>query len=231
MKLGFLSTALAAAFLSQFASAAVIGQIDTFQDGTTDNWFAGGLGMGQIPPVPPQVVAAGGPAGAGDQFLQITALGGNGPGSRIAAINLNQWTGDYLHSPVTGIAMDLKNLGATDLTVRLLFEDPMMAPPADQAVTTFGQTLKVGSGWTHTFFAIAPSAFTVLSGDINTLLANTTLIRIIENPIPADAEPIVGVLGVDNIAAAVPEPTTLLPVCGLLLGFVFTARRNQRVSS
>ena len=48
------------------AHALLIGQVDTFQDLTTDHWFAGGLGPpGQVPPVPPQVVATGGPAGAG----------------------------------------------------------------------------------------------------------------------------------------------------------------------
>src|SRR3954464_14013122 len=92
------------------AGAVVVGQIDTFQDGI-DNWFAGGLGFGQVPPIPPQVVLTGGPGGAGDAFLQITGLGGNGPGSKITAINGTQWAGDYLAAGVTSIALDLRNLG------------------------------------------------------------------------------------------------------------------------
>jgi len=57
-------------------------------------------------------------------------------------------------------------------------------------------------------------ALTVLSGDVNSLLGNTTLIRIIDSPTPTTAVSIAGVLGVDNISAAnvVPEPSTLLPV-------------------
>src|SRR3954454_19630876 len=76
----FIAGTIAALFLTRIASAVSIGQIDTFQDGTTDGWFAGGLGMGQVPPVPPQVIANGGPMGTGDQYLQITGLGG--PGGR-----------------------------------------------------------------------------------------------------------------------------------------------------
>jgi hypothetical protein len=209
------------------ASAATVGQIDTFQDGTTDNWFAGGLGMGQVPPIPPTVITNGGPQGAGDRYLQITGLGGPpAAGSRIAAINLAQWAGDYLHSGISAISMDLKNFGSTDLTVRLLFEDPMMAPPADQAVTTFGQFLPVGGGWTHTTFAISPAAMTLLFGNINTLLANTTLVRIIDSPTPTDAVSIAGVLGVDNIAA-VPEPATLLPALSALAWLIVRRVRNR----
>jgi hypothetical protein len=99
---------LAALSLAPFASGATVGQIDTFQDGTTDGWFAGGLGLGLVPPIPPQVIANGGPKGAGDQYLQITGIGGDGAGSRIVAINLAQWAGNYLTPGLTGIAMDLK---------------------------------------------------------------------------------------------------------------------------
>jgi hypothetical protein len=204
---GCLIAVLMALSLTPFASGATVGQIDTFQDGTTDGWFAGGLGLGQVPPIPPQVVANGGPKGTGDQYLQITGIGGDGAGSRIVAINLAQWAGNYLTPGLSGIAMDLKNFGATDLTIRLLFEDPMGAPPVDEAVTTFGIFLPVGGGWTHAFFPTSVSSMTAISGDVKTLLGNTTLLRIIDSPTPEDAVSIVGVLGVDNISA-VPEPAT-----------------------
>jgi hypothetical protein len=212
--------------LSQLASGAVIGQIDTFQNGTTDGWFAGGLGMGSVPAIPPQVVANGGPQGTGDRYLQVTGIGGNGPGSKIAAINMTQWAGNYLTPGISGIAMDLKNFGSTDLTIRLLFEDPMLGPPLDQAVTTFGAFLPAGGGWTHAFFAIAPGSMTVLSGSVTTLLSNTTLIRIIDSPTPTDAVSIVGVLGIDNINA-VPEPSSWAMVIGSL---ACLAARRRRAS-
>ena len=100
----------------------------------------------------------------------------------------------------------------------------MLGPPADQAVTTFGAFLPAGGSWTHVFFAISPSSMTLLSGNINALLGNTTLLRIIDSPTPTDAVPIAGVLGVDNIAA-VPEPATLLVSAVALLGFTLRRRR------
>ena len=218
---------LTAVSLTFSAPAATIGQIDTFQDGTTDGWFAGGLGLGQVPAVPPQVIANGGPRGAGDQYLQITGVGGAGAGSKIAAINTTQWGGNYLSPGIGGIAMDLKNFGATTLTIRLLFENPLGGPPMDEAVTTFGMTLAPGSGWVHTFFAISPGAMTPLLGNVNTLLSGVTLMRIIDSPTPDDAVSIVGVLGVDNIAA-VPEPATFLPLLGAIAWGVRRARRTIR---
>jgi len=214
--------------LAQLAFGATIGQLDTFQDGTTGGWFAGGLGTGAVPPIPPQVVANGGPQGTGDRYLQITGLGGDGPGSKIAVINVAQWAGNYLSSGISGISMDLKNFGTTDLTIRLLFEDPMMGPPVDQAVTTAGTFLPVGGGWTRAFFPITTSSMTTLSGNVTTLLGNTTLIRIIDSPTPTDAVSIVGVLGIDNINAnAVPEPSTWLLVIGSL---ACMAARKRRAS-
>ncbi len=225
MKIPRLATLLLA--LAPFASAAMIGQIDTFQSGTTEGWFAGGLGFAQVPPVPPFVSPNGGPLGVGDQYLVITSQGGNGPGSRLTAMNLAQWAGDYLSAGIIGIGLDLNNFGASDLTIRLLFEDPMGGPPADEAVTTMGFFLPGGSGWTHAVFPIAPSDFTVLSGDINTLLGNTTLIRIIHADAADEAEPIAGLLGVDNITA-IPEPATLFMAGLSLTGLALWRRKSTR---
>jgi hypothetical protein len=209
--------------LIHVASAATVGHIDTFQMGL-DNWFAGGLGFGVIPPVPPHVVPNGGPGGAGDQFMEVTSQGGNGAGSRLVAMNLTQWAGSY--SGITGITMDLENLGNTDLTIRLLLEDPMGGPPLDTAVTTFGAFLPTGTGWTHFFFPISMSSLTVLSGNAATLLNSTTLLRIIDSPTPDDAVPIAGVLGVDNIQA-VPEPATFLGACVALAALAVIRKRRS----
>ena len=214
------------------ALALVVGQIDTFQDLTTDGWFAGGLGApGQIPAIPPHVVATGGTAGAGDAYLEITSAGGNGPGSRLVAINATQWAGDYASSGIGLVSMDVANLGGTDLVIRLLFEDPMGAPPVDEAVTTTGFALPVGSGWQHVLFPIGAADFTVLRGNIDDLLANTTLVRIIDAPTATEAVAIVGVLGVDNIAAApgrqLPTPASLSLIAAALLAWAACARRSR----
>ena len=102
--------------------------MDTFS-ASAEGWFAGGGPLGGIPAVPPAVQPGGGPGGAGDPFLRITATGASGPGSRLVAMNGAQWSGDYLAAGVAALEMDLINIGASDLTVRLLFEDPSSGAP------------------------------------------------------------------------------------------------------
>src|SRR5262245_21659183 len=220
---------IAIAFVPATASGASVGLKDTVQDGTTDGWFAGGGPVGQVPPIPPLVVPTGGPAGAGDEFLQITSNGvANAPGSRLVALNAAQWAGNYLAAGITSIEMDLKNLGATALTIRLLFEDPIPGPPANEGVTTFGAVLPVGGGWTHVAFAINPSNLTMVFGNANTLLSNTTVLRIIDSPTPTEAITIAGQLGVDNIqASGVPEPATLLITSTGLVALASRYRRRR----
>jgi hypothetical protein len=206
------------------ATALSIGQVDTFSSLTLENWFAGGGPSGQVPPIPPQVVPDGGPGGAGDAFMQVTATGGPGPGSRLSVINAAQWSGDYTSTRVGAIDMDLRNLGNADLTIRVLFEDPMGGPPLDEGVTRHGAFLPVGGGWTRVSFAIDPGSLAMLLGNASTLLHQTTFLRIIHSPTAGDATPVAAILGVDNITAvaalAVPEPTALALLTAALLAFI-----------
>ena len=207
---------IALAFPSGLAKAATIGQVDTFQTGTTEGWTAGGGPQNQFPPTPPHVVLSGGPGGMNDAYLVITSSGGNGPGSRLTAFNIfGQWAGNYLTNGIGEIAMDLINLGSTDLTIRLEFENPFAG--GDEAVTNTGMLLAPGSGWMHAVFPIGLNQLTALEGTVSGALGNTTVLRIIHAPGISDAEPIAGTLGVDNIAA-VPEPATaLMTITGLAL--------------
>ena len=221
------------------AAPITLSQIDTFQDLTTDGWFAGGGPLGAFPPVPPHVVATGGPTGANDAYLSLTSGGGQGPGSRLVAMNVSQWAGDY--SGIATIEMDLLNLGAVDLTIRLLFEDPIPGPPVNIAVTTMGALLPAGSGWTHVAFPLSAADLTALLGSADPLISNTTLLRIIHSVDAGEADAIAAVLGVDNISAGpvrrpgpfqtepVPEPATLLLVgSGIAAAAVHRRRRAAR---
>jgi len=206
----FVAVIASIAFISFPAStyAITLNMVDMFT-ANTQNWFAGGLGNGQVPPIPPQQISTGGPAGTGDGFLEITASTLDDAGSRVVAINGAQWAGNYLTAGVNAIDMDLRNLGNTDLTVRLLLENPMMGPPADTGVTTSGAFLPAGGDWMHFVFPVSAGALTPLeAGDnMTTLLSNVTLLRIINSTAPDEADQALGQLGVDNIrATAVPEP-------------------------
>lgn len=231
MKASFVPAALVSLALSASGAvhAVTLGQTDTFSGGP-EGWFAGGGPMGQVPPTPPTVVAGGGPAGAGDSFLQLTANGGNGPGGRLVGMNASQWAGDYSAAGVGAIEMDLRNLGTVDLTLRLFFEDPAAGPPLNAALTQ-GVLLPAGSDWTHVVFPILPGALAVLQGDAATLLTNTTVLRIVHAVDAAfPPSPVAGALGIDNIQAtpAIPEPASVALMAAGLGVVAWWAKRRRR---
>jgi hypothetical protein len=200
---------------AQPATAVVAGQVDDFQDGTTQNWFVGATG-----PFDPANVPDGGPAGLGDAFLELTAIGGGGAGSRLTVINATQWTGDYTSAGVTEISMEVNNLGTTDLALRLFFADladnPGGAP--NSAVSTLPVSVPAGSGWTSVSFPISAGDLTAFHGDPATALAAVAEVRIFHNPSATyPGPPIQAVLGVDDIQA-VPEPAAALLSAAALAG-------------
>src|SRR5688500_14521637 len=88
MHCGFSAAVLIVAFLSApNAWAVTLGQIDTFEDGTTQGWI-GGLGIMGNHPTPP-ANALGGLAGPNDNYLRLTSIGGGGPGGRLSVLNLS----------------------------------------------------------------------------------------------------------------------------------------------
>ena len=96
------------------ASAIVNGQLDDFEDGTSMNWAGYMLS-----------VHTGGPAGAGDHYLELIADGG-GSGGRLTTFNLQQWLGNYIAQGVTAIEFDLRNQSAVTLSIRLAFKSQNM---------------------------------------------------------------------------------------------------------
>jgi hypothetical protein len=201
--------------LPPLAFAVTVGQIDTFEDGTTQNWIVGLLGAPH--PAPPMNVSSSGRGGINDHYMQLTALGGTGAGNRLAVINVSQWAGNYITAGINAIRMDLDNLGTTGLYLRVLFGDPLGGPPSDLAFSTVPIFLPAGSGWTSVIFPIMPADLTAGLGSVITALTNTTELRIFHSPAQTPVFPgpsVVAALGVDNIealsTASVPEPATML---------------------
>lgn len=198
---------MAAAF-GGFAPAVTLGQIDNFEDGTTQGWVAALLGASH--PSPPANIPSGGPAGVDDNYLQVTSIGGSGAGSKLVALNPAQWSGDYTSANVLAIEADVINLGSSDVMLRLMFEDPDGAPPANVAVSTNAISLAVGSGWQHVRFGITAADLTAVAGSVSTVLSHTTILRIFHSTTPTfPGESSVAQIGLDNIQA-VPEPATLI---------------------
>ena len=186
------------------ASAITLGQVDNFEDNTLQNWQNGNIGGVPVP----TNIASGGPAGANDNFLQIAAVGGGGAGSRLTLFNHAQWLGNYIVAGVTAIEVDLRNQGATSLSIRLAFKSStaMGAP----AYLTTAAILPSGSGWQHFTFSLAPSALIPVFGPpaYNTMFSGGLAeVRFI-NEVGANnsaSDIIAAQLGIDNIRA-VPEP-------------------------
>src|SRR5207244_2371895 len=137
------------------ASAVVNGQIDTFEDGTRMGWSNG---------VPENLVNidTGGPAGAGDNFLQLSANGSQSYGGRLTTFNLQQWLGNYVAQGVNAIEIDLRNQGATTLSIRLAFKaQNLMNSPGYLSAPI---NLQPGSGWQHFTISIAQANMIAVGG-------------------------------------------------------------------
>ncbi len=235
MKKSFLLLASFASFLvlaASPASALSLGQVDTFFDGAGGNlnWVNG---ASQV-----SVVGSGGPGGAGDAYLQVTSNGGSGAGSRLVAQNyqvlpsfISQWVGNYIATGVNGISFDLLNQSAVTLTIRLAFK-------TDTGQTASGYlsqaiTIAPGGSWQHFSIAITPGTMTAIGGPAaySTFFAgNFTELRFINETGSStlNGDPVVAVLGIDNITA-VPEPTTLaLGAVGLVYLGSRVLRRKLR---
>jgi hypothetical protein len=213
-----------------FAAAAVstcravtFGQIDNFEDGTTDHWANGGTAQ-------PMNISSGGPTGVGDHFLQVTS-DGNGATGRLTVFNRSQWLGDYIGAGLTEIDLELKNFGNTPLSIRLAFKSATFSG-APGYVSTTPFLLNSNSGWQHAVFLITPSAMTAVGGpsDFNAFFSGPAEFRIINATGTGDlnGDIVASQLGIDNIFV-VPEPSSLilLMLAGILI-WPFAAETDRR---
>ena len=200
-----------------------LGQVE---DGTTQFWGNGGAGA------PPVVnVDTGGPGGVDDNFMQITSIGGGGPGRFLVAFNQTQWIGNYIAAGVTSIEMDLRNQGSVNLSIRLAFKEfGSFGSPGYLSSTA--ALLAPGSGWQHFVFTINVGSMIAIGGpaDFNTFFSTGNGEMRIINEVGTtnlNGDVVAAQLGVDNIHA-VPEPRTfLLGAFGLLvLAAAFRRKRK-----
>jgi hypothetical protein len=199
-----------------------VGQIDDFQDGTTQGW-----GSGAANPNPPINAADAGPEGIGDHSLLITSSGEIGfPGSNFVAFNMSQWAGDYLTPEVDPIVMDVNNVGIADLDLRLAFNGP-----GGWFASAVAVPLNVDSGWQEVGFPIGTADLTsdfVEGGfDVDATLADVTELRLLSAASPNfRGDTIAAQLLVDNIA--VPEPSRPVLLAAGLSALLLLARRRVK---
>lgn len=195
-KLLFLTLLLSSALAFSQVSA---GQVDDFEDGTTQDWIIGIDGE-----FSPTNVSTGGPAGDNDNFLEYISTGAGGPGSRMAIFNsFQQWSGDFITQNVVEAQFDVQVL-TNDLHLRLAFQ----GPNGTRMISTTPLIVSAGSGWSSKALSLNPADFTVMSGP-NTpteVLEAVSTMRIIsvreENIDSWRGENIAATLRLDNIAAS-----------------------------
>jgi hypothetical protein len=177
----------------------------------------GGWTSGNPNPVPPVIQPDAGPSGSGDSALRITANGSSsGPGGKLVVFNRTTWTGDYTAAGIVSIAADLRNLGNTNLAVRLAFNGP-----GGWFVTAIAPAPRF-DGWSSADFDLRPAALTAVSGGTNAAatLASVTEMRILHSSAADHQGAVVsGILLVDNLSA-VPEPSAIGLLAGSLLVFL-----------
>ena len=185
------------------AYAIVLEQMDDFEDGTTQGWI-----HGVISPNPPVNIPTGGPLGAGDNYLEITSTGVDDVGGRLVAFNISQWLGDYLSAGVTEITMDVNNLGAVPLDLRVAIDGP-----GGRHSSSSANPLPVGSGWQTVVFSVTPASLTPDGGfDLTATLSGISHLRILSSSVPTfHGDIITATLGVDNIVAGSPPSIVLVP--------------------
>jgi hypothetical protein len=197
------------------AQAISFGQVDSFQAGTLQGWGGGST---------PLNVATGGPAGAGDRFLQVRASSQN-----LGAENNEQWAGNYASAGVTSLRFQFENQGETALALRIT----LFGVDGLTAYTSLDELLvPAQSGWITAEFALSQTALVRTRG--NESLAQTLasvsrlLIRHDPDPLspPGDQNPVTAMLGIDDVTA-VPEPGTALFV-GTGLAALAARRRPRR---
>lgn len=203
------------------AGAVVLGQLDDFEDGTLQGW-----GVGTSNPNPPVNAPDGGPIGAGDAYMLVTADISGAGGSRLVTNNSLQWAGDYLAAGVMAIAADMNNLSDVPVTMRLALDGA-----GGRFSSTLGVTLAANSGWVRVVLPIGPADLTAIGGGAHSVLGtlgDLTLLRIMHAAAPGfSGDEVTGMVGMDNIKA-IPEPTTCMLVA--LAGLAAGRRRRSALS-
>ena len=172
--------------------AIVPNQFDNFEDGTAQGW-----GSGVPNPTPPTNVTTDGPAGANDNYLSVTAVGGAGAGSKLVIFNSTQWTGDYVTAGIQSVSMHLKNFGTTILSMRIALRGP-----GGDFWSINPIVVAASSDWQPIVFSVLP---TNLTGgiNVNSTLSGVTEVRILHSVAGGfKGDPVVAQIGFDNITAA-----------------------------
>jgi len=182
------------------AFAIDVGDIDDFEDGSTQGWRKGAVST-----MPPTNIATGGPSGQNDNYLQVLSTGGVGADSRLAVFKRTKWTGDYLAAGVTEISMHFRNTGNSMLFMRIALNGGVGVGSWYAASQAF--ELPPGGNWAEASFSISESDLSLVPGtgtqSYAAVLSNVTEMRIVSSQSGPNfrGDTVAATLGVDDIEA------------------------------
>jgi hypothetical protein len=219
-------TTCAAALSASRAAAVTVGELQNFSV-DLGAWSQGREPIGEVGLTR---VETGGPAGAGDAFMQIVS-DSVGTQKNIIGFNLTpEWTGDYLAAGVTGLAMAVRNEGPAELRLRVALGTWFVPDgPGSWVASTNPVVVPAGGGWTNIHFPLAAAGMTIVQNaggaDYTSIMSGVAALRLLHASSANNrGTPITARLGVDNIRA-VPEPGVVALV-GVAILAVETARRR-----
>ena len=184
---------------------------------------------GEVIGAPPVTnIASGGPSGAGDAYIRLTA-DGSGSGGKLTAFNRDQWLGDYIGTGVNAVEVDLLNQSAVTLTIRLAFKNGPGGGASAPGYMSQPMVLTPGSGWQHFTISLLPAN---LIGVNNPAPWNSFFIgevRFIHSvgTTSLSGSTVIGQLGIDNVRA-IPEPATTVLLGGTILAMGIRSALRQR---
>lgn len=196
--------------LSGLAQAIELGQLDDFENGDRDGWTYGKEGTAQEPAVPPMRLEPDcGDEGTGDHCLRISANNSTeAPGSRLAAFNRTQWSGDYLAAGVGAIAIRAANVSNTNVTLQLRVR---ISGNGRSYITKDTIAVPRNVGYVDGVIRLSPASFIVSPSEENPTrlfepvadaLRNVDRIWIAHNPEGSIAPPpVLAVAHIDDIMA------------------------------
>ncbi len=186
--------AVAASALSSNLWAATLYRTSDFQNGSIDNWSGG---------ADPTVIPQGGPLGAGDGFMQVTATGGLGPGSNAATNNISApWIGNFDATGVHWVLVDMMSpISSQPLEIRVVLH----GSPESGTRYTSASTMPVPNDgiWRHYEFPVGEGDLVSVSGSDTyaMLFSNVEKIMLRHNPgtPTSGGTPVQAVWALDNI--------------------------------
>lgn len=146
-----------------------LGHVDDFEDATVQGWV-----HGLANPNSPTNQPAGGNPG---RYLELTASGGAGPGSKLLALNTSaNWSGDYTAAGVDTIEVDLRTTDS-GLTIFIALNGA-----GGQYATAGGFALPDDGAWHGATFDISAGGLVSVGGaDAAATLAGVTELRLLHS--------------------------------------------------